>query len=83
MTLAEFGVRMDLRIASLDELREEPSWPERTKQYVQSFKEQVLPSDEIYHYCSHKSEWEKLMGSEGYLLVRDGEIVADLVRCMN
>ena len=47
------------------------------------FKQQVQPTDVIYYYFSEPAEWERMMGSEGYLLVRDGEIIDSFTQRMN
>ncbi len=83
MSFAAFCVGTHLRAISLDEIVEFPDWTEEAKSKVRAFKQQALPTDVVYHYCSEQSEWDKLMGSEGYIIVRDGVIVADLVRRMN
>lgn len=47
------------------------------------FQRKLLPGDELYHYRSLKEEWDKGMGSEGYAIVRDGEVIADMMLKMN
>lgn len=47
------------------------------------FRQQVRPRDVIYYYCSEQPEWGMMMGSERYLLVRDGKIVDSIARRMN
>lgn len=49
----------------------------------QRFEQQVQPTDVVYYYCSEQAEWERMMGSEGYLLVRDGEIIDSFTHRMN
>jgi hypothetical protein len=83
MSLAAFSVGTHLRVVSLDVIVESPNWTEDAKARIRAFKQQAQPTDVIYHYCSEQSEWEKGMGSEGWIIVRNGEIVDSLVRRMN
>jgi hypothetical protein len=55
----------------------------RFAEILAEFRAQLLPGDELYHYDSHQEEWERLMGSEGYVIVRDGELIDTLVMKMN
>lgn len=47
------------------------------------FNEQPQVGDEIWSYSSSQQMWDLCMGSAGFLLVRDGEIVEQDVCVMN
>ena len=44
---------------------------------------QVQPGDEIWSYRSPEITWRTLCGRAGMVLVRNGEIVAEVVTCVN
>lgn len=56
---------------------------EKFLETVREFMRLSLPTDEVFHYDSVQSEWEQGFGSEGYAIVRDGELVDTLVVKMN
>lgn len=41
------------------------------------------PSDAIFYYCSTNADWARGMGSEGFILVRGGAIIDQVVLRMN
>src|SRR6516225_1418820 len=43
----------------------------------------MRPGDELWEYDSPQEEWDRLMGSEGIALVRDGQVIATEVCRMN
>lgn len=45
--------------------------------------EKYQDGDEIFWYCSPRADWEKLMGSEGYVLIRGGYLVSSVLCPMN
>lgn len=47
------------------------------------FRRQVQPGDVLYHYDSDPEEWDRGSGSEGYAIVRGGELFATLMVRMN
>ena len=53
------------------------------RQLLQSLASRSLPKDEFYHYCSLPAQWDALMGSEGWICVRNGEVVEDVLWRMN
>lgn len=52
-------------------------------QLLRELKARALPGDVFYYYCSERAQWEALMGSDGYIAVRDGVVVDSLVLRMN
>ena len=48
-----------------------------------SLKEAMQEGDELWTYCSPAETWEHLCGRAGYAVVRDGEIVDDILTEMN
>lgn len=47
------------------------------------FKGQIRPGDQLWNFCSSGESWEHLAGREGLCIVRNGEIVASIITCMN
>ena len=47
------------------------------------FERSWRPGDSVWHYDSAEEDWARGMGSEGYIIVRDGQIVDTLVMKMN
>lgn len=43
----------------------------------------IRDGDELYEFCSSDESWEFLAGREGIALVRNGEIITDIVTKMN
>jgi hypothetical protein len=50
---------------------------------LQEFAGRVLPTDKLYHYDSYREEWDNGFGSEGYIIVREGELLDGFLLCMN
>jgi hypothetical protein len=49
----------------------------------QKLKSQIRHGDELWEFCSPKETWENLMGRKGLWLVRDGEVVYEIISLMN
>jgi hypothetical protein len=80
MKLADFRVGMTLREIQLAEIPTGSSQSsERFLTRLRAFRKQILPTDTLYYYNSDPSQWEIGFGSEGYALVRDGELFGTLV----
>jgi hypothetical protein len=43
----------------------------------------IEPGDELYWFSTSHDSWRHLAGRSGYALVRNGEIIADIVTRMN
>lgn len=43
----------------------------------------MRPGDELWEYRSPPDSWDALAGCAGYALVRDGEVIDDIVTVMN
>lgn len=41
------------------------------------------PGDELWEYCNAPHYWENLAGRQGIALVRNGEIIGELITKMN
>jgi hypothetical protein len=81
---ADFRARMTVRRVGPADLpaltaRISPQFVER----LAEFRRSLLPGDELYHYDSDPPEWDRGMGSEGYAILRDGELLDTLVVRMN
>lgn len=55
------------------------NWQQRWNEFMAEYQDE----DEIWEYSSPANEWEKLMGSEGYVRIRDGKILKILMLKMN
>jgi hypothetical protein len=44
---------------------------------------EMRPGDELWEYDSPKEDWDRYMGSSGFVLVRDGIVVSSQVYRMN
>lgn len=49
----------------------------------EALKAEMQPGDELWEYCTSLASWKALMGHAGYLLIREGEVVAGITTCMN
>jgi hypothetical protein len=49
----------------------------------ENFREKCEEGDELYFYRSDANSWGSLMGSEGYVLIRDNKVVAKIVTVLN
>lgn len=80
----DFRARKTVRRVSLAELpgANESSSP-RFIEMLAEFQVQLRPGDELYHYDSDQEEWDRGFGSEGFALLRDGELLDTLVIRMN
>jgi hypothetical protein len=83
MNFTEFSVGTKVSLVDPAVILELPSYCDRFKMKMKQFKEQIRPSDLIYYYCSEQAQWDAMMGSEGYALVRDGEVIDELLLKMN
>jgi hypothetical protein len=50
---------------------------------LSGLKAKYAVGDDVFYYCSEREAWDVGMGSEGYILVRDNEIIDNLVVRMN
>jgi len=46
-------------------------------------KEQILPGDKLFFYRSNKDLWQQLAGRQGYILEREGHMIASVITLMN
>jgi len=83
MSFADFCAMIPVQLVGADGIVDMIGEMVSYERIRQRFGQLVQPADEIYYYCSEPAAWDKMMGSEGYLLVRDGEIIHDITRRMN
>jgi hypothetical protein len=84
MRWADFCVGMTVRLVSPNDLP--VPRPRSSTQFVEvlaKFRADLRTSDQLYHFDSNRAEWDRGMGSEGYAIVRDGELLDTLVVMMN
>jgi hypothetical protein len=49
----------------------------------ESLKAKMKPGDELWTFCSPGGSWRNLAGRSGIVLLRDGEVIADIITVMN
>jgi hypothetical protein len=49
----------------------------------EALKAQIEPGDQLLEYATSADSWAHLAGRAGIKLVRDGEVIADIVTMMN
>ena len=49
----------------------------------EALKAQYLDGDQIYKFSSSEESWDKLAGRAGYALVRNNQIIAEIITLMN
>lgn len=47
------------------------------------FKSLMQSGDELWFYSSPQESWDELMGTEGYVIIREGKIIAEMVTALN
>ena len=83
MDLATFSKGTQLTQIGLDDIQEGERYTPEAKQRLRDFKSQALQGDIVYHFRSEPEEWERGMGSEGYIVVRNEQVIAEFVLRMN
>jgi len=48
-----------------------------------AFRKEIQPGDEILEFCTSLPSWQQMMGRQGYLLRRDGEVIARVITRLN
>ena len=61
--------------APLDNITNTDEW--------KKIKSSLIEGDEIWEYCSPGETWAKMMGRTGICLVRNDEVIMDIVTTMN
>ena len=81
MSFEEFSQGKTCRISNPEEI------PIGNNDYfngvASEFKSAIRLGDLLYYYISDIEKWEQLMGSEGYVIVREGIVIDELVLKMN
>lgn len=49
----------------------------------EALKAQYQDGDKIYKFSSAEETWENLMGRAGYVLVRNNQVIAEIITLMN
>jgi len=84
MTFKEFSSGTKIRQLNINEILEDPEIGDRLKlRLLAELQKLDLPPDSFFYHCSEPHDWDAGMGSEGYIAVRAGEIVAEVVHRMN
>ncbi len=83
MNINDFSAGKRLKRVEIDTLLEGCEISDKLRLRLSDLKKKYTSEDAILYYCSERHEWDAGMGSEGYILVRDNEIVDGLVLRMN
>lgn len=83
MKLDDFSVAMRLEEVDLDGLIAGSDISEKRRDRLRNLKSKLESGDRVLYYCSERKEWDAGMGSEGYALVRNDEVIDSLVLRMN
>ena len=84
MRLADFCARKTLREVGPSDLPAESGRSADVfREVLAEFRRRLQPGDVLYFYDSDPEEWDMGLGSAGYAIVRDGELLDTLVVRMN
>ena len=83
MNIGDFSAGMRLEQIDLDTLLASSDISDKRRNRLSDLKSKCASGDRVLYYCSNREEWDAGMGSEGYVLVRDNEIIDNLVVRMN
>ncbi len=83
MKLDAFSAGMRLEEVDLDALIASSDISEKRRGRLRGLKSKWASGDRVLYYCSERKEWDAGMGSEGYALVRNDEVIDGLVLRMN
>lgn len=83
MNIDEFSGGMQLKSVDLDAILSSNDICDKLRVRLTELKMKCASGDEVLYCCSEREEWDAGMGSEGYVLVRDNEIIDYLVLRMN
>ncbi len=83
MSFAEFSLGKVTKIIELHNIVASPRAGAPWRNKLNDFKSQAMIGDQFIYYCSDASEWNQGMGSEGYAIVRNEQIVATIILMMN
>lgn len=83
MNIDDFLVGKQFEQIDLDRLPASNDFSENFRSRLSDLKSNCAPGDKVFYYCSNREDWDALMGSEGYLLVRNDEVIDEVVRRMN
>lgn len=83
MKLDDFSVGMRLEKVDLDALIASSDISDKRRGRLMDLKSKWASGDTVLYYCSVREEWDAGMGSEGYVLVRNGDVIEGLVLRMN
>jgi hypothetical protein len=83
MLLSDFQKNKKLYRVNLDLLDESPDWAADYRSWFRKFLAEAQSADEVFQYRSEDSESDLGLGSEGYVAVKNGVIIAEIVGLMN
>lgn len=83
MNIRDFAINKLLEHVDLDTMLMSTEISEKRRQRLTELKRQWKLGDSVLYYCSDQEEWDAGMGSEGYALVRNEEVIDTLVLKMN
>ena len=62
-------------LAPLDNITNTDAWKKMKSAFIEG--------DEIWEFCSTRESWKRIMGTSGICVVRNDEVVMDIVTTMN
>jgi len=83
MKIEDFQVGMQFTKVEIDTLISSSGVSDKLRIRLADMKNKWTVDHEVLYYISEQEAWDAGMGSEGYILVRNNEIVDSLVLRMN
>jgi len=78
ITVEEFDIEMGINDEKIEEIKNE-----RFKRELMHFRGNYKPNDEIFYFTSDEKSWGALIGTAGYIIVRENKIIAIIITCLN
>ena len=79
MNIDDFLVGQRFETVDLNVLIDSDTISDSRRNRLIGLKNQWVPGDDVFYYCSEKELWDALMGSEGYILVRERQVIDNVV----
>lgn len=83
MKLNDFSAGMRLEDVDLDAQLTSSEISDWLRVRLTDLKRKCVSGDRVLYYCSERKEWDAGMGSEGYALVRNDEVIDGVLLRMN
>ena len=83
MNIDDFAVGMQFKRIDIEMLISSGNMSNKLRARLVDLKKKSTVDDVILYYMSEQQAWDAGMGSEGYVLLRNNEIIDSLVLRMN